>query len=310
MTVDIRARSFAEIEPVELEAVWPGFIFSGQVTVLAGPGGCGKSFVGYDLAARVSRGDMMPDGFAGSAPGAVIIAGLEDSPEASAIHRLTAAKAELPRVFDASESPSGAPFTLDDLPWLREVNDQAGGVRLVIIDTLSAIADKSLTSVVAVRKIMAPISAFARDTGAAVLLIHHTTKAGSVAGSPAIRDSVRQVLTITRSAVDPRIRSVHVDKSNVASDTVPNVRFTLDGTGTGTAVRWLTDIGQHEGRGPESSGQARILLLPRNTPHPMTAQEIASRTGISYPTVRVQLHRLVRAAKVTADGRNSFMAAA
>ena len=123
---------------------------------------------------------MMPDGSPGGRPAPCISIGLEDSPEASTIHRLTAAKAELGNVIDASESPSGTPFDVTtDLPWLREVNDQAGGVRLVVLDTLSAASPVALTSVTTVRnKIMRPLLAFARDTGAAVLVVHHTTKSG------------------------------------------------------------------------------------------------------------------------------------
>ena len=96
-----------------------------------GAGGAGKSFFAADLAARVSRGDIMPDGTPGSLPAPVIFVGLEDSPEASTVHRLTAARADLANVIDASESPSGAQSDVTvDLPWLREVNDQAGGARL------------------------------------------------------------------------------------------------------------------------------------------------------------------------------------
>jgi AAA domain/HTH domain len=308
---EMPAQSFAEIEPVDLEAIWRGFMYAGTVTILAGPGGGGKTFVADDIGARVSRGDMMPDGSAGSEPGAVIIAGLEDSPEASTIHRLTAAKADLSMIYDASVSPSGAPFDITtDLPWLREVNDQVGGARLVIIDTLSAASPVSLTGVAGVRRIMRGVLAFTGDTGAACLILHHVTKAGDVAGSRAVVDSVRQVLTISRSDTDPRIRALHVHKSNVAGDLVPDVRFMLTGAGQGMAVEWLADIGQQRGRGPAGTGQARILLLLRNTSYPLTAQEIASKTGISYATVRVQLHRLVRAGEVNATARNSFVAAA
>jgi hypothetical protein len=131
--------TFAEITPCEPEWVWQGRIPCGTVTVLAAPGGAGKSFVAADLAARVSRGDSMADGTPGTRPAPVIFVSLEDSPDASTVHRLTAARANLGNVIDASESPSGAPFDVTtDLPWLREINDRAGGVRLVVVDTLSA----------------------------------------------------------------------------------------------------------------------------------------------------------------------------
>jgi Mrp family chromosome partitioning ATPase len=308
----LSARTYAEITPCDPEWVWPGRIPCGTVTVLAAPGGVGKSFFAADLAARVSRGDVMPDGTPGSPPAPVILIGLEDSPEASTVHRLTAAKADLSCVIDASESPSGTPFDVtEDLPWLREVNDQAGGVRLVVVDTLSAASPVSLTAVATVRnKVMRPLLAFARDTGAAVLAVHHTTKAGDVAGSKAIVDGVRTVLMIDRDTADPRIRSLKLHKTNVASDQLADVRYTLNGAGRDTAVSWLVDIGQHTGRGPASNGQARVLLLLRNTSAPLTAQQIAQRTGIAYPTVRVLLHRLGGRGLVTSPSKNAYTAAA
>jgi len=301
--MELRARSFAEVEAFDPEAIWPGFIFAGQVTVLAGAGGSGKSFASYDLAARVSTGRAMPDGSPGSEPGAVIIAGVEDSPEAAAVHRLTAAGADLSRIMDASESPSGAPFTLDDLPWLREVSDQAGGARLLTIDTLSAVVDRPLTGVAYVRQVMNGLHAFARDTGAGVLVIHHLTKAGEVAGSKAIVDSVRQVLTISKDPADPRVRTLQVKKSNVAADSMPGVRFMLTGEGRETTVRWLTtgaDLGE------DSGGRVRIAAVLREAGRAMTAQEIAMITGIRYATVRVQLHRMSKSGQVLPTGRNSY----
>jgi DNA-binding transcriptional ArsR family regulator len=305
------ARTFADITPCEPEWVWPGRIPCGTVTVLAAPGGIGKSFFAAELAARVSRGDMMPDGAPGAHAAPVIYIGLEDSPEASTVHRLAAAGAELGNVIDASESPSGTPFDVTaDLPWLREVNDQAGGVRLVVVDTLSAASPVSLTAVATVRnKVMRPLLAFARDTGAAVLAVHHTTKAGDVAGSKAIVDGVRTVLMIERDTADPRIRSLKLHKTNIASDQLADVRYTLSGEGRDAAVSWLCDIGQHTGRGPASNGRARVLMLLRNTSAPMSAQQIAQRTGIAYPTVRVILHRLGGQGLVLSDGRNAYAAA-
>jgi hypothetical protein len=223
------------------------------------------------------------------------------------VFRLMAAHAELARVHDCSESPDGVPFDLSsDLPLLREINDDAGGLRLVVVDTLSAASPWSLTSVATVRnKILRPLLGFARSTGAAVLAVHHVTKAGDVAGSKALVDGVRQVLTVSRDAADPRIRSVHVCKSNVAGDDARDIRYTLRGDGTDTAVAWLADLAAQDIRG---DGQARVLLLLRNTGHPVTAQEIASRTGIAYPTVRVLVHRLTTRGLVTSPGRNAYVA--
>jgi AAA domain len=299
LTMDTQLpRSFAEVEPVQPEWVWTGFIPSATVTLLAAPGGVGKSFLACDIAARVSRGDCFADGSPGAIPSPVAYISLEDSPEASTVHRLTAARADLSRVIDCAH-PSFDITT--DLPWLRKVNDRAGGFRLVVVDTLSAAAPVSLTSVATVRqRVLAPLLSFAADTGAAVLAVHHTTKAGDVAGSRGLVDGVRQVLTIERHKADPRVRTVHVHKTNVSTD-VSDIRYTI----TSGAVDWQADIGQPA----NGDGQARIMLLLRNTHTAMSAQEIAARTGITYPTVRVLLHRLSKTEQVMSPGRNAYLAA-
>jgi DNA-binding IclR family transcriptional regulator len=49
-------------------------------------------------------------------------------------------------------------------------------------------------------------------------------------------------------------------------------------------------------------------MLLRNVTTPMSAQEIASRTGLAYPTVRVLLHRLTGRGLIESAGRNSYIA--
>lgn len=51
----------SDVEPEQLEWLWPNRIPLGKLTLLAGDPGLGKSFVTMDMAARVSRGAVWPD---------------------------------------------------------------------------------------------------------------------------------------------------------------------------------------------------------------------------------------------------------
>ena len=197
----------------------------------------------------------MPYGTPGGPASPVIYIALEDDPTSSTVHRLSAARANLANVIDASERPDGTPFDITcDLGWLRQVSYELGGVRLVVIYTLSASAPVSLTAVATVRnKVLRPILQFAKDTGCAVLLVHHTTKQGEISGSKVLVDGVRQVLTIAKDPADPRTRVLSVYKSNVASDSAGDVKYTLQGDGTYTCVSWLAD--QNPGPGPAGNGE-------------------------------------------------------
>ena len=52
----------ASVKATRVRWLWPKYVARGQVTILDGDPGTGKSFITMDLAARVSRGDVMPGG--------------------------------------------------------------------------------------------------------------------------------------------------------------------------------------------------------------------------------------------------------
>jgi AAA domain len=194
--------SFADIEAVDREWVWQDRIPAGDVTLLAGTGGIGKSFLLADLAARITTGRPMPDGSEPGPVGSVLLASVEDDPGASTIHRLRAAKADLARVHDAGDSL----LLPGDLPQLRRQVDEIGDVKLLVIDPLSAVTSVALGSVVTVRtKILKPLQALAKDTGIAIAVIHHLTKSGVIAGSQGLIDGVRCVLMASRDEANDQI---------------------------------------------------------------------------------------------------------
>jgi len=53
---------FSDMEQMELEPIWPGWIYSGFITGIIGEEGTGKSTLMTALAARVSAGRNGPDG--------------------------------------------------------------------------------------------------------------------------------------------------------------------------------------------------------------------------------------------------------
>ena len=202
------AMSYADIEAVEAEWLWDGRIPLGEVTVLAAMGGTGKTFAMCDLAARVTRGDALPGGTPPGPPGTVFIVNAEDDASTVLVHQLAAARADLSRVIDFSE-PDGGAFVLggkeDCVPMLHEAITAAGDVRLVILDPLAGISAVGLTAVHRVQVIMRSLRRVARDTGVAIVVIHHLTKAGTVVGSKAVVDAVRSVLVAEKTEDGSRV---------------------------------------------------------------------------------------------------------
>jgi hypothetical protein len=109
-----------DIEPEPINWLWPGRIPRGQLTLLAGDAGSGKSLMALDLAARVSRGAAWPDSPTHEQrPGNVLVLTAHSDPHAVGRPRLERAGADLSRVFFATgvERRENASFA-----WKRQVS--------------------------------------------------------------------------------------------------------------------------------------------------------------------------------------------
>ncbi len=69
---------YSDIAETEIHWLWIGRFAIGKVGLLAGMPGDGKSLITCDIAARVTRGDVWPDGSGRAPKGAVIILSSED----------------------------------------------------------------------------------------------------------------------------------------------------------------------------------------------------------------------------------------
>jgi hypothetical protein len=299
--------TFAEIDAADQEWLWPGYIPEALLTVLIAPPKASKTTLCVDLAGRVSRGDVMPDGSPGGPASPVILAALEDGSETSIAHKLRAARAELGNVVDASGGPDGdgLELTLDHVSWLRQVAGEHPGARLVIVDTLSASATRPITTHTGLKAMLKPLNTLAKDTGVSVVLTAHTRKDGQPAGGQALISIPRQVLQITRSTDRPGERTLSVLASNIAADDGEGIRYSLAGDGVATRIEWPWDAVKR-GHGPAPTAQNRILLLLANSADPMTPQLVASKTGVKYAVVKVLLSRMVRRGELIRTGRGTY----
>jgi KaiC/GvpD/RAD55 family RecA-like ATPase len=311
----MKATPYEEITPLEPEWLWPGRIPRQETTLIAGDGGIGKGFLLADLAARVTRGAPMPDGTGENAPGSVLLVTSEDDPNMAMTYRLRAAGADLARVFDMTEDfvvgkarVNDAP---DSLPALRETIEDIGDVRLVVIDPLSAVAAISLTSsnVRVRRQIMTPLERLAKDTGVALALIHHTVKSGSIAGSKGITDAARMVLRVSRATQDERIRLIHVEKTNIASNTGGDVAYRVTGSFPDVRVEYLAMPEDDTLEAKPPTAAELIVAYLTEVGHPVETQTIAQSVGAGYSAVRVALTRLKDAHVVVNPARGLWMLA-
>lgn len=178
----------ADVQPRDVEWLWPRRIAVGKITMLAGDPGLGKSFCSIDIAARVSAGLPWPDlPDQRQEPGDVIVLSAEDALDDTIRPRLDAAGADTRRIcaieavreFDPlTGKPRQRGFCLDkDICNLEQAIRQMDGCRLVVIDPVSAyLGDANSHNNAEVRALLAPLSDLAARHRVAILCISHLNK--------------------------------------------------------------------------------------------------------------------------------------
>jgi putative DNA primase/helicase len=156
----LRTVRLCDVSPQPVEWLWPDRIPLGQLTLLCGQSGLGKSFLTLDLAARTSRGVAFPGREeASQPPSTVILVAGEDDVAAVVKPRLEDAGADLERIllidrvevgqtdfsgcgvgFGGGGAGAGTRgFSLaTDLPALNELLDENPDTRLVVLDPVCA----------------------------------------------------------------------------------------------------------------------------------------------------------------------------
>jgi putative DNA primase/helicase len=169
----------AAITPTPVQWLWPGWLAEGRLQILAGAPGAGKTTIALSLAAAVSAGRSWPDGTL-TQVGSVVIWSGEDDPGDTLVPRLAAADADLNRVFivgRAREDSAARPFDpARDMPALADAIKREREVKLVVIDPLAMVAVKDSHRNAETRRDLQPVVDLCRETGAAVLGIHHLAK--------------------------------------------------------------------------------------------------------------------------------------
>jgi hypothetical protein len=290
------ARAYSTIVPTHQDMLWRDHIPFADVTLIGGDGGIGKGRLLADLAARISRGDDMLDSSPGlSYPGNVIMVTPEDDPNTSVAWRLAAANANQANVFDMTEMPGGEFSIPGDIPALREEMLRIGDVKLVIIDPLSQVSEKSLTANATVRRfVWGPLRQLAKDTGAAIVVMIHTVKSGEFQGSKGLTDAARVVLKVTRDKQDPRVRVISVFKGNDVDDGAAEVCYTLTGQKPYIKVEYVNRDDEADMEGL-SDGERQVLTIvkTRQQAGQLTdAQKVAELLRIRASAASVRLHRM------------------
>lgn len=266
----------SDIEPAPIRWLWPGWLALGKVGLLDGDPGLGKSTLTLDIAARVTRGGLMPGGSPGAlrgTPAGVVLLSCEDDPADTLRPRLDAAGADCTRVV---AMPGVVDAKGERMPSLSDIEAietaiESVGAKLVIIDPLMAYLSGDAHRDNEVRQSLGPVATMAARLGVAVLVVRHLNKGGGSnplyrgGGSIAITGAVRTGMIMARDPDDDAARVVAATKSNIA-EMPESLGFRLVQSGLASRVEW-TGASRHA---------ARDLLSAEAVNHEPTARDEAA----------------------------------
>lgn len=217
--------SLADVEEREAEWLIPGYIPKGQINIIAGDGGAGKTTVWCDIAAAVSRGDTAffgesLGGFAAGKPHQVLVLSAEDSLEYTLRAKLRKAGAKLENIHSVRMKDERFGKLKFDSPLLRQLVEQLRPA-LIVFDPLQAYIPPTVQMGQrnAMRGCLSPLIALGERYGTTSVIIVHTNKKQGAYGRNRIADSA-DVWDIARSVMivgqtqDPHIRYLSQEKSN------------------------------------------------------------------------------------------------
>lgn len=200
-----------------------------KLHILAGAGGTGKTTLLLGLIATITTGGHWPDGSRCNEPGNALIWSSEDDPADTLIPRLTAAGADMSRVYiiqgRTNAQGDADPFDpANDIALLRATADDIGGVSLLMLDPIVSAVKGDMHKANDVRRALQGVVDFAEQNNCAVVGISHFAKGGMgsspadrVIGSQAFSALARTVLVAAKQeGSDARVLARA--KSNIGTD--------------------------------------------------------------------------------------------
>lgn len=307
--------------------LWPGRLALGQLALLDGDPGLGKSLVTLDLCARLTTGRPFPDNSPCPEPANVIVLNAEDSPDQTIRPRLQSFGADLDRVYLPSPDDPEMPTPLR-LPAQLDALERAlaqHSARLVVIDPVTAFLDRSVNTASdqSVRGVLGPLAELAERHQCAVLLVRHLNKRAGAralyrgAGAISFVAACRSAWLIAPDPEQPERRVLAQLKNNLAPPQ-PSLAFLLAGSADGPpTITWLGSstwqadqlLGHRHARPeqPSPREEACKILSDLLRDGPRTSREIGKllrEKGITKTTLkRAKLDLEIRSVRVWAGGQ-------
>jgi hypothetical protein len=233
-----RAIPMDQIEPLEVEWVWRPFLPKAELTLVEGDSDQGKSLIGIDLLARITRGSRLPLGD-GVEWGSVMIMSKEDDPHRVLRPRLEAARAQVhfvqffgyqrfwtegKREKKFKEEVEALTQFAGNLTHLEDEIKRLKNLRVLLIDPIADFSYPfNLNDEAQCRRFLDPIRRLARKYNFAIIGVRHINKRTDLSaihrggGSVGIRAVARSQWIVGQHPEEPDHQVMVLTKSNLSN---------------------------------------------------------------------------------------------
>lgn len=237
--------TFDTREPRELEFVWYPLIVKGNLNIIEGVGGTGKSFLTTWLLSVISTGAKMPFSDKNFKQGNSILQNAEDDIDGTIIPRLIANGADRKCIGYINEE-----IKAFDVKQLRRLELKIIKFRpeVVVIDPLTSyLGGVNMYVANEVRDVLKPLKELAQKYNCAIVFIMHLNKNSGTSATNRTLGSVdfvsiaRSVLLVTEDPQDKTKRLLIPVKTNLMKDSEKRALcYKINDNGS---VEWIEDRG-------------------------------------------------------------------
>lgn len=230
---------YSNVAEKQVDWLWYPYIPYGKITLIEGDPGEGKSTFMINLAALLTKGETLPDGYETPYPITVVYQCNEDDIHDTIKPRLLSADADCKKIAYIIDEDK--PLSLEDNRIEYAIANT--GARLLILDPFQSFLSQNndLQNAGRMRYVLTKLADIAAKYNCAVVLIGHMNKSKGGKnlyrgmGSIDIAAIARSVLMITRDSDDESTRYMLPIKSNLAPIGLPiEFHFDLD-----TGFEWI-----------------------------------------------------------------------
>lgn len=238
---------FSELEAKELSWLWYPYLIKGNINIIVGDGGVGKSYLIAWLLSAISKGDKIPFSDSNFNIGDSILQNAEDDLQATVLPRLLLNCADVDKIGFFNEEDK-----ILSIKKIKRLEDKIKEIRpeIVVLDPIQAyIGNVNINSAVEVRNALKPLKMIAEKYICAIVMLMHLNKstdsnkaANRVMGSYDFIASCRSAFLVEVNPENSEERLLIPIKTNLTKESEKNsLSFKITEAGK---IEWIENKGK------------------------------------------------------------------